>query len=438
MRGHGHLSGCAKHRQHRLVLVLLIALNSFFLSGFLFHLGNRNMEYDDALPQKKLITFLGIQYASENQSCIEQILNGYSTAHNDMLVSYEGVTLNAYSQLLNQRLKKDDRVDDVFMLPPGCLRPYQSRGRLADLSGLPALSAYHPEVLEQTQVDGHAYIATSSLGARGLFVNLDLLTRQGISPPRNGETFLAACETFRAQGITPISADREALKTILTAVILTPPGGPMRGNAAAFLAAFNASPDRQEQAVGKGFAFLVLLRDKGYLCMEDVRGNGPICPSGLFCGGRHPFMIGGTWLSPGLTQARLGFQFKVFPLPLGEDVPVTVLSLDTPLAVSASSPQIPQAVQLVAYLTSPDNIRRYVEAQGLLSPLRDAPLPADEAIRPLADSLRDGNVVFKSDVRLAWPLQDGLEAGLDVFLSDGGVKEATAATMRVLHRGRSE
>lgn len=439
MRGrHNFFPDTAKPGPHRIALVLLIALSSFFLSGFLFHVGNRNMEYDDALTQKTLITFLGIQYDAENQACIEQILNSYSTAHNDMLVSYEGVTLNAYSHLLNQRLKKDDRVDDVFMLPPDCLRPYQSRGRLADLSGLPALSAYRPEVLEQMQVDGRAYIATTSLGARGLFANLDLLARYGVSTPRNGKAFLAACETFRAQGITPISADREALKIVLTAVSLSPPGGPMRKNTAAFPAALNASPDRLEQAVSKAFSLLALLRDKGYICMEDVRGIGPIYPGGLFCGGRRPFMIGGAWLSPGLAQARLGFQFKVFPLPLGEDAPVTVLSLDTPLAVSASSPQIPQAVQLVAYLTSPDSIRSYVDAQGLLSPLRDAPPPADAAIRPLAESLRAGNVVFKSDIRLAWPLQDGLEAGLDVFLSGGGAGEATAETMRTLRRGRSE
>lgn len=247
MPGHGFLSGNDRPGPRRLALVLFIALNAFFLSGFLFHVGNRNMEYHDALPRKTLITFLGIQYDAENQSCIEQILNGYSAAHNDMLVSYEGIALNVYSRLLNQRLKKDDRTDDVFILPPDCLRPYQRRGRLADQSGLPALTAYRPEVLGQMQVGGRPYIATSSLGARGLFVNLDLPARHGVSTPRNGKAFLAACETFRAKGIIPISADREALKTVLTAVSLTPSDGPIRENAAAFLAALNASPDRLEQ-----------------------------------------------------------------------------------------------------------------------------------------------------------------------------------------------
>ena len=90
------------------------------------------------------------------------------------------------------------------------------------------------------------------------------------------------------------------------------------------------------------------------------------------------------------------------------------------------------------YLTSPENIRRYADAQGLLSPLRDAPPPADAAVRPLTDSLREGNVIFRSDIRLAWPLQNGLEAGLDVFLSGGNAGEATAETMRTLHRERAE
>ena len=59
MRGRGLLSGNDKPGPRRLALVLLIALNTFFLSGFLFHVGNRNMEYDDALPRKTLITFSG-------------------------------------------------------------------------------------------------------------------------------------------------------------------------------------------------------------------------------------------------------------------------------------------------------------------------------------------------------------------------------------------
>lgn len=189
MPGHGFLSGNDRPGLRRLVLVLFIALNAFFLSGFLFHVGNRNMEYHDALPRKTLITFLGIQYDAENQSCIEQILNGYSAAHNDMLVSYEGIALNVYSRLLNQRLKKDDRTDNVFILPPDCLRPYQRRGRLADQSGLPALTAYRPEVLGQMQGGGRPYIATSSLGAHGLFVNLDLPARHGVSTPPERQGF---------------------------------------------------------------------------------------------------------------------------------------------------------------------------------------------------------------------------------------------------------
>ena len=53
MRGrHNFFPDTAKPGPHRIALVLLIALSSFFLSGFLFHVGNRNMEYDDALTQK--------------------------------------------------------------------------------------------------------------------------------------------------------------------------------------------------------------------------------------------------------------------------------------------------------------------------------------------------------------------------------------------------
>lgn len=90
-------------------------------------------------------------------------------------------------------------------------------------------------------------------------------------------------------------------------------------------------------------------------------------------------MIGGSWFSPVLGKAQSAFRFSVFPLPVTSQGAVTVLGLDTPLSVSSRGEHVPQAVQLVEGLTSPENILIFNDGQGGFSPLKNAPLPAGQS-----------------------------------------------------------
>ena len=108
----------------RKVCALLILCQCFFLSGFFFPKGNQNTEYDSAaLHPQILLTVLGFQYTSENKSGVERVLNLYAEAHPDVLISYEGIPLSSYFQILNQRIKVGS-ADDVFMVSPERARGY--------------------------------------------------------------------------------------------------------------------------------------------------------------------------------------------------------------------------------------------------------------------------------------------------------------------------
>ena len=89
-----------------------------------------------------------------------------------------------------------------------------------------------------------------------------------------------------------------------------------------------------------------------------------------------------------------------------------MLGLDTPLSVSSRGEHVPQAVQLVEGLTSPENILIFNDGQGGFSPLKNAPLPADKAVHPLWKSMDAGRGIFHSDIRLRYNLWHRLDSCL--------------------------
>ena len=70
----------------------------FLLSGFYFQRGNQNVEYDNpALYPQVLLTFLGVQYPSENKAVTEHVLNNYS---NHILISSLVTNGSRYARIL--------------------------------------------------------------------------------------------------------------------------------------------------------------------------------------------------------------------------------------------------------------------------------------------------------------------------------------------------
>ncbi len=398
-----------------------------FSSGFFFHRGNQNVEYDISELQPRIIlNFLSFQYDADSKSTLEQLLSRYSEWHPDQLVSYEGIPLAEYGAVLGQRLKMKS-ADDVFMVSPVLARRYAAEGLLAPLTELPTLKAYRPEVLEQMSMAGDIWYATTSIGAFGLFCNLDMLEREGLSVPRNMQEFSACCGYFLRKGVTPVvSAGRESLKALVIAGLFEPA---VFGDADSFFTALETVPGRLETGLAESFDRLVMLRDRGWLQPGDAERWQGAEPPESFTRGENPFMLGGSWHAVRLARKSLPFRYAAYPLPVCEDKSVVVLGLDTPLAVNAESGHLEQAVHLVEILTGPENIGFFTAGQGLLSPLRGEP-PADKVLRPLWEGMESGRAIFRSDIRLRCPVWEYLDAGVDEILAGGQASEAAERVVR--------
>ncbi len=409
---------------HLTVFLLLCALQS----GFFFQTGNLNKEYDETtLGPRIVLTFLGMKYAVVNEELSEALLSIYTGKHADVLVSYESLPPEQYYRLLQRRIRTDS-LDDVFMVWSGDVRAYQQKGILLNLENLPALSSYRQEVLEQMRIDGRISFIPISLSAYAMYCNKNLLKEYGVEEPQNGAELLAACETFRKQGIQPIIADMESLKAL---VLLRSLFGNQQNSNVLFDKA-NKDPIMLQALLQEGFAFLALLRDREYIDSLAPLLKRTDNSDLLFALGEQPFMLGGIWLSPGLEGLIHSFSFRMIPYAILDDGPAIVLGMDTPLAVNAQSHHPEEARSLMESLTSARAINLFVRGQGLLSPRMDDPSESARAVSSFQTCLASGRVLFRSDTRLHYPLWKNLDKGVEMVLNGAAPEHAAAAVIQQL------
>jgi glucose/mannose transport system substrate-binding protein len=114
-------------------------------------------------------------------------------------------------QVLGERLDAGDPPDlfqqnayemrAFLQAHPGAIVPLDD---LFESEGLTSVIA--PEVLDNVTVDGAIYsVPVNAHRENSLFYNKELFAKNGLEPPQTLEQLLAACETLKAAGVTPIA-----------------------------------------------------------------------------------------------------------------------------------------------------------------------------------------------------------------------------------------
>lgn len=126
-------------------------------------------------------------------------------------VSLELFQNDPYKQKLRVSMGADTGPDLFFGWGGGILKEYVDAGNVEDLT--PYLEEnpewrdrFFPNVLETASFDGKVYgIPLNGMQPVVLFYNKEIFAAAGVEPPETYEDLLTLVETFREQGITPIS-----------------------------------------------------------------------------------------------------------------------------------------------------------------------------------------------------------------------------------------
>ena len=387
---------------------------------------SRVVTYEETDLGATTITYFGNKYEPENVRVIEEILSSFMADYPDVRVSYESLKGADYFDALRKRMASG-KGDDVFMVNHDVLLELEQNGRVADLSGLAALSGYTDAMLGQmTEEDGSVYWVPTTVSVFGLYCNLDLLKKHGQAVPQNLAEWERTCDYFVGQGITPIVANNDiSLKTLAIGLGFYQVYQQERQSET--FAALNSGEERLSDYLRPGFALVSSFIDRGYVDAKTALTTKKTSDDlTQFARGESPFLLTGAWAAGRLEELAPDFSFEVHPLPILEDGALLVINPDTRLSVGADSAHPDAAMNFVDYFIRPENIQKFADQQSSFSPLKGGGASSVKEVQPLVPCYEAGRTVVGTDSLLDLPIWDLTAEISRKLLSGEGLDAAMA------------
>ena len=365
--------------------------------------GNQVVNYEETDQESITLTFFGNKYEPENVLIIEEIISDFMKENPGIRISYESLKGNIYYNALEKRMAAG-KGDDVFMVNHDILLELKNQGLVADLSGLGTISNFTESMRGQMEEDGRIYWVPTTVSIFGLYCNLDLLKEHNQKVPENLGEWMAACEYFAGQGITPVIANNDiSLKTLVIG----------RGFYSLYqekrekevFSSLNSGEEALSDYLETGFLLVKELIDKGYVdAKKTVETRKTSDDLQEFTKGEAPFMLTGAWAAGRVDGMKPDFSFEVIPYPVLEDGSLLVINADTRLSVNAGSEHKEEAMKFVEFFTKPENISKFADQQSSFSPLEGGEPSAVKEIQTLIPCYQQGRTVIGTDAFLEVPI----------------------------------
>lgn len=365
--------------------------------------GNRVVNYEETDRESITLTFFGNKYEPENVLIIEEIISDFMKENPGIRISYESLKGNAYYNALEKRMAAG-KGDDVFMVNHDILLELKNQGLVADLSGLGTIPNFTESMRGQMEEDGRIYWVPTTVSIFGLYCNLDLLKEHNQKVPENLGEWMAACEYFAGQGITPVIANNDiSLKTLVIG----------RGFYSLYqekrekevFSSLNSGEEALSDYLEPGFLLVKEMIDKGYVdAKKTVETRKTSDDLQEFTKGEAPFMLTGAWAAGRVDGMKPDFSFEVIPYPVLEDGSLLVINADTRLSVNAGSEHKEEAMKFVEFFTKPENISKFADQQSSFSPLEGGEPSSVKEIQTLIPCYQQGRTVIGTDAFLEVPI----------------------------------
>ncbi|MFE0018270.1 ABC transporter substrate-binding protein [Mesorhizobium sp. NPDC059054] len=287
---------------------------------------------------------------------------------------------------------------DVLMVDPVLARQWGRADQLLELSDQPWISALSDDYLANTKVDGKLYSLPTELSLLGIFGNLDLMKKAGVTSfPQNVAMMAEACGKLKKAGISPMlmpAKDGWAPQAFATALALKDGGKQNPGYAQSFVDGKRKFVD--DANFNRGFEAIRALVDAG--CFNPKINLGVDAWSlalSEFRAGRVAFLVQGGWnIIPFQTGAKkLNFSFGPFPA-LDGNSGVAPYVITTSWAISKHSKKIDAAKKWVAFWARDENLNVYLKAEAGLSPLKSGSVALPDLAGPFLEAYRRERTFF--------------------------------------------
>lgn len=330
------------------------------------------------------------------EGAIPELIEAFNKANPDIKAVYEGISnAGGYQDVLTARLASGQG-DDVFFANPNYLAQLQAAGYTEDLSGMPVVGNYSTLVKDLLTINGEVPGLGMEVAVFGMFSNLDVLKEVGIEKaPETYEEFLAACETLKNAGKTPVVAgakDGTGVAILSMARSMDPVY--QASDKLEQMAKINSGEMGLGDVMKPGFELVEDLIAKGYLdgskALVYAAGQDDIAE---FAKGEAGFMPGGSWFVAGLQAAAPDMNMTLGGIPVKEEDSLILINAGVRVCINSASDKKDAARRFVEFFTSTDSMNAYVASQNSFNPCTNGKSVESDIIAPAAERLAAARMV---------------------------------------------
>ncbi|MET8979957.1 extracellular solute-binding protein [Streptomyces sp. NPDC004539] len=322
---------------------------------------------------------------------VAEINKAFEQAHPKIKVDFEYITANdTYTQKLQPELL-GGKAGDVIMVDTDKMKKWAASGYLADLSKESWSGRIAPDAKPFAQADGKTYAMPMELIGIGMYANMDLLKKAGITEvPADWPTFLAALGKLKKAGIDPISLPDKAGWT----------------GSSVFQASGSTTVYQKNKAWDADFASgkasfasdwkepldqLKALEAAGYVDWKKELGvdewaQGPQD----FSAGKSAFWYQGAWQVSNVAKAGFPVSFAPWPGGAAGTKPNGMLFSGTMWGVNSQSKHADAARAYVDFWSQSANLAKFLEAEHAESPFTGGTTPEATETTAFTTAFKEG------------------------------------------------
>lgn len=322
------------------------------------------------------LTMFGTKTGKTQVESIESVLDDFMEKNPDIAIIYEGISdTKEYLDLLYKRLETGN-ADDLFMMGSYEFRTISDKGYIGtyveDLSDEEFIGQYNDTAKAMIQVDGKIPAVPLTIGCYGMYVNTDILKKNGIDQvPQTYNEFMESCAILSSHYITPIIAGIKTDSDSAVDLALAKSLAPFYTKQKIDYDAYNKDSAKLAGMAEAGLRFIADIQDKHYWdydkamsytsWMQEIQD---------FTKGNSAFLPGASWEMQMLEDLNPKFNYIFTGLPVTDEGPITMIRAAAPVCVNAKSPHKEEAMRFLEYLAQPKNIKNFTQAQNAISPLK--------------------------------------------------------------------
>lgn len=308
-----------------------------------------------------------------NKPGFQPVLKAYEAAHKNVTIDMQVIPDEQFTQLIKTRFATGD-YPDVYLDNFGQIAQlYSIPDTLVDLSKEPWVKRLMSTngVTDAGKIYGLPMVGVPSI--EGVVYNKAVFAKAGVSIPTTWDEFLAACDTIKKAGVTPVAITAKDNWTVGMWIVEMVPLA-VKDKAGIWTdlnngkVKFDAVPEftdvftKMKQVVDKGYANKDMF-SATYDMGNDLVGQGKVA-----------MVVQGDWSANDIVKKYPTAQIGMFPLPIVND-PVYTSGFTAAFTIPLKAKHVAAAKDLLAYFATPEQVKTVATDWGYVPATTDVTVP---------------------------------------------------------------